>query len=448
MLGVGGIDDVVSTLHERVWLPHVAPRCVTTRFGCLPPAGLLLHGPPGCGKSLLAVRLANCLSPIPPRIVKGPELKNSRWGQDEKGIRELFKPIKGSRKWPGALSVVILDEADALLHSRSPGGNYDMLNSSNVTQFLSCMDGAQKRMSELQGDETPHLLIALTNRREVLDPALLRPGRFEVQLWLPEPDEQGRCEILRYETADLRANGAITSEAVEYLAFCAEMTTGFSGADIAGMVRISKSIALNRAIKRLPESAFDGSALVLDEACDEDEDDDDEPMIEHPFAMLGQMLSAKDTWQEDVIKGMRDDDFSLFKRGIKKSKGKIEDAKTYDNSPDVRRAYGDISGYYQLEETASGTWLNTIGVSEGMTALDIAKKLPPSQSHFAAHLEVHLSEAQQKSDDKASDGQATTEYVDAMAVQIEKQDLWEAMQTAKTAKRNLLTNMLDDPNRL
>ncbi|KAJ1476943.1 hypothetical protein T484DRAFT_1823159 [Baffinella frigidus] len=138
-LGVGGLELEVAQLQKRVWLPHVAPAEVSARLDVSPPLGLLLHGPPGCGKSLLAVRLARCLSKRPPLIVKGPELKSSLHGQDEQKIRGLFE--------------VILDEAEALLGSRREDcsvirGSADSHNTSIVTQFLSCMDGAAKRLEE------------------------------------------------------------------------------------------------------------------------------------------------------------------------------------------------------------------------------------------------------------------------------------------------------------
>jgi vesicle-fusing ATPase len=297
MLGVGGLSDVVAQLNARIWLPHVASPDVTRRLDVTPPLGLLLYGPPGCGKSLLAVQLARCLTPRPPRIVKGPELKRGLWGGDEKGIRALFTSDdydedndnydddddddddgyydddddedddddgggdrSGSRRSDqrghgDALHVVILDEAEVLLTSRD-SSSMARHDNSNVAQFLSCMDGAAKRLDEARATRGSsgrrpaerRLIIALTNRLDMVDAALLRPGRFEVQLELTPPNEAGRLCILELELAGVRRHGALAPDADASLPRVAAHTLGFSGADLAGLVRAAKSLALARAV--------------------------------------------------------------------------------------------------------------------------------------------------------------------------------------------------------
>ena len=255
MLSVGGLDDVVAELHTRVWLPHVAPVAVTDRLDVIPPVGVLLYGPPGCGKSLLAVELAAAISPLPPRIVKGPELKSSLWGGDETSVRSLFEDENDDEEDDNAMRVVILDEAEALLSSRSgdgaePGGNEKHYNSV-VTQFLSCMDGANVRQAEKTSGGRPRLLmLALTNRRELLDPALLRPGRFEVQLELPLPGEAGRRRILELLTARLREMGSLEPAANEDLGLLARASVGLSGADLGGIIRVAKTTVLQRVLEQ------------------------------------------------------------------------------------------------------------------------------------------------------------------------------------------------------
>ena len=318
MLNVGGMDEVVAELDARVWLPHVAPAALRSRLDITPPIGVLLYGPPGCGKSHVAVALANALSPRRPRIVRGPELKKALWGADEDAVRSLFDDhderdgidegedddddsddddaflnlLRGRAKRSIAAAsastaagdidldaprVVILDEAEALLSARSDSTSHanDKHYNSVVQQFLACMDGAAERLAERAGDERagdghgpearpPRLLLALTNRRDLLDPALLRPGRFEVQIALPPPCEAGRVQILTLLMAPLRANGALDPAADDDLSLLARASLGFSGADLTGVLRAAKAEALRRAMHEARQSPIqDAEAAAL-----------------------------------------------------------------------------------------------------------------------------------------------------------------------------------------
>lgn len=248
MLGVGGLEAAVAELDTRVWLPHVAPAAAAARLDVTPPLGVLLYGPPGCGKSHLAVALANAISSVAPKIVKGPEIKSALWGQDEQGVRSLFEEGYRKEDEAEAVRVVILDEAESLLSARSELGAASAKHyNSTVTQFLACMDGAAERQAErAKAGGRRLLLLALTNRREMLDAALLRPGRFEVQVELPLPDEAGRHAILTLLTDRLQQQGALEPAAHEDFALLARASVGLSGADLAGVVREAKSAALRR----------------------------------------------------------------------------------------------------------------------------------------------------------------------------------------------------------
>jgi len=288
LLEIGGLDSVVAELNERVWFPLMTAPDAAKRLGITPPNGILLHGPPGCGKSLVAVSLANLLSPDePPVIVKGPEILDSYWGASEKNIRDLFgldtendQPLFGldpmdqlaleltelggrrrdvdSKKEMDSfdeldsesLRVVVLDEADAILEKR--GGKHNKHSDLVAAQFLSCMDGAATRQKEKAPNE-PHkhvLMIATTNHVDAVDPAFLRPGRFEVNLEFPLPFPVEREEILKVKTSSLRdeypESPAIDESAENFLRECAMKTTGFSGADLHGLVRVAKMKALIR----------------------------------------------------------------------------------------------------------------------------------------------------------------------------------------------------------
>jgi vesicle-fusing ATPase len=154
------------------------------------------------------------------------------------------------------VQVVILDEADALLTKRSTNGTPNEKNHNSViTQFLACMDGAAQRQSEqtVSGGGGAHsrrlLLLALTNHREALDPALLRPGRFEVQIALPPPGDAGRRAILELHTAKLRERHALEPAALHDFGLLSRASVGFSGADLAGVVRAAKAAALRRVVE-------------------------------------------------------------------------------------------------------------------------------------------------------------------------------------------------------
>ena len=161
-------------------------------------------------------------------------------------MRRLFEEdAHGSEEEEGP-RVVILDEAEALLSSRDMVGSSAKHYNSTVTQFLACMDGAAERQTERGAGRRRQrlLLLALTNRREMLDAALLRPGRLEVQIELPLPDEAGRAAILELLTARLEQNGALEPAALADRALLARSSVGLSGADLSGIVRAAKSAAL------------------------------------------------------------------------------------------------------------------------------------------------------------------------------------------------------------
>ena len=196
-LGVGGLDDVLSEIQRRVWIPLAAPPTLLRELGIQPVRGLLLYGSPGCGKTLLARKLGSILSPARPiTIVSGPEILDKFVGSSEKNLREIFdnppelyfnyKKNYGDGLANAALHVIVLDEFDAIARARGGvGGGGDqgdagVARDSVVNQLLAKMDG----VSELG---VPTLLIGLTNKPSLIDPALMRPGRFEVQINVPKP---------------------------------------------------------------------------------------------------------------------------------------------------------------------------------------------------------------------------------------------------------------------
>ncbi|WP_435194552.1 AAA family ATPase [Natronomonas sp. EA1] len=210
---VGGLEDAKAQLSEAVeWPLRYRPLFEATRTD--PPSGVLLYGPPGTGKTLLARALAGETGVNFIRVA-GPELLDRYVGESEKGVRELFE-----RARQAAPVVVFFDEIDAIASRR---GESHEVTERVVSQLLTEMDNA--------ADNPGIVVLAATNRRDALDPALLRPGRLERHIEVPTPDEAARAAILRVHTA-----GKPLGEDVDLDALAAE-TDGRSGAELASLVR-------------------------------------------------------------------------------------------------------------------------------------------------------------------------------------------------------------------
>lgn len=257
-------------------------------LGLQPVRGLLLYGPPGTGKTLVAREIAKVLQARKPKIVAAPELLDRWVGGSERLVRELFQDAEDELRickdpTESAFHVIVIDEIDAVFRKRSSSaedGSGEVTRASAVNQILAKLDGVKELGNTL--------LIGMTNRRELIDEALLRPGRLEVQIEIPLPDREGRREIMKIHFEALRQRGLLSqslcnaidgnrhasngdSQARRFrLPFLSrkERTTtllwhhrirdltadrwtkGFSGADIAGLVRASGSLALARARKQ------------------------------------------------------------------------------------------------------------------------------------------------------------------------------------------------------
>jgi transitional endoplasmic reticulum ATPase len=181
----GGLDDVKQRLKEAVEWPIKSPE-VFTKLGIRPPKGILLYGPPGCGKTLLARAVAteseaNFIS------IKGPEVFSKWVGESEKAIREVFRKARMA-----APAVVFLDEIDSLTPKRGMGMSDSGVSERVISQLLTEMDG----ITTLQDI----VVVAATNRPDMVDSAVMRPGRFDRLIYVPEPDEKSRLQILKIYT--------------------------------------------------------------------------------------------------------------------------------------------------------------------------------------------------------------------------------------------------------
>ncbi|HDN95867.1 MAG: ATPase [Thermoplasmata archaeon] len=219
---IGGLHDVKQRLIEAVEWPLKNPK-VFKRMGIRPPRGILLYGPPGTGKTLLAKAVAtesqaNFLS------IKGPEIFSKWVGESEKAIRELFKRAKQT-----APSIIFLDELDALAPRR---GSYEgsRVTETVVNQLLTSIDGLEQ-LNDV-------VIIGATNRPDIIDPSLLRPGRFDELILVGPPDKEARKEIFKIHTKNMPLADDVDLDEL------AELTEGYAGADIEGICREAGMIAL------------------------------------------------------------------------------------------------------------------------------------------------------------------------------------------------------------
>jgi transitional endoplasmic reticulum ATPase len=237
---VGGLPEIKQRLRETVeW--SVAHGPLFERARVRPPKGILLHGAPGTGKTLLAKAAAKA-SGLNFISVKGPELLSKYVGESERGVREVFRKARQA-----APCIIFFDEIDALAPRRSGGGSDAHVAERVVSQLLTEMDGIE--------DVKGILVLAATNRIDILDPALLRAGRFDLLLELPIPDEKGRLEILQVLT---RGRPLAPDVQLEEVAHGAE---GCTGADLEGLCREASLSAIRHFLAQEPAPPLSSFAI-------------------------------------------------------------------------------------------------------------------------------------------------------------------------------------------
>ena len=225
---VGGLGVLKERLIEAVEWPLNYPQ-LFEKAGIKPPKGILLTGPPGCGKTLLAKAIAT-ESMVNFISVKGPALLSKYVGESEGGVREMFRKARQA-----APCIIFFDEIDALIPVRSAGSSDSHVAERVLSQFLSELDGIE----ELKGV----LVLGATNRPDMIDPAMLRPGRFDVEVEAPIPDEKARNEIFEIHLRKKPCSQRIS------MSDLASRTEGFSGADIAGVCHKAAFKALRRVVE-------------------------------------------------------------------------------------------------------------------------------------------------------------------------------------------------------
>jgi transitional endoplasmic reticulum ATPase len=261
---IGGLDDVKSQLKESVEWPIKNPT-MFKRLGITPPKGILLYGPPGCGKTMLARGVAteseaNFIS------IKGPEIFSKWVGESEKAIREIFR--KGRTASP---SVIFMDEVDAVVPRRGLGFSDSGASERVISQLLTEMDGIVSLENVV--------VIAATNRPDILDPSVLRPGRFDRLIYVPPPDEKTRLSIFKIHTKNMPLAEDVDLEDL------AKITAGYSGADIEGACREAAISAL-----RVNQNT---KAVTMDD-------------FKKTLEKLGPTITPEmETWYQNVMKQFR-----------------------------------------------------------------------------------------------------------------------------------------------
>jgi len=235
---VGGLEEVKTLLQEAIEWPQKY-RELLEAADVKPPKGILLVGPPGCGKTLLAQAAAS-MSEMNFISIKGPALLSKYVGESESAVREVFRKAKQA-----APCLVFFDEIDALVPQRS-GGSSEHVSERVVGQFLTELDGVEKL--------TGVLILAATNRPDMIDPALLRPGRFDVKVVIPAPNAAERLAILKVHTKKKRLAKGFSIDTL------ISRTEGLSGADLAA---ICQNAALNAVRERVHSGQKMEAAVLL-----------------------------------------------------------------------------------------------------------------------------------------------------------------------------------------
>jgi len=291
---VGGLENVKRELQELVQYPVEHPEKFL-KFGMQPSRGVLFYGPPGCGKTLLAKAIAHeCQANF--ISIKGPELLTMWFGESEANVRDVFDKARAA-----APCVLFFDELDSVAKSRGgnvgdAGGAADRV----INQILTEMDG--------MGPKKNVFIIGATNRPDIIDPAILRPGRLDQLIYIPLPDEKSREAILKANLRKSPMSGEVS------LPFLAKATQGFSGADLTEICQRACKLAIRESIeadiRREKERATKG-----DVAMDVGEEEDPVPEIRRDHFEEAMKFARRSVTDNDIRK------YEMFAQTLQQSRG-------------------------------------------------------------------------------------------------------------------------------
>ncbi len=285
---IGGLSEEIKKIREMVELPLKHPE-IFERLGIEPPKGVLLHGPPGCGKTLLAKAVANETNSNF-LLINGPELMSKYYGQSEANIRKKFEEAEKN-----APSIVFIDEIDAIAPKREEV--HGEVERRVVAQLLAMMDGLKSRGKVV--------VIAATNIPNVLDPALRRPGRFDREIEIGVPDKEGRLNILKIHTRNMplgeknKLYGEKEKEKI--LKELAAITHGFVGADLSSLAKEAAMVVLRRVLPDMKlEEEEPISKEILEKMVITKKDLRDALKVVRPSAMREVLVEIPNIKWEDI----------------------------------------------------------------------------------------------------------------------------------------------------
>jgi len=239
-LGIGGLNTELLVIFRRALASRAIKNETIQKLGIKHVKGILLHGPPGTGKTLIGKNIAKLISDNPPKIINGPDILNKYVGESEKNVRDLFETAREEYRKMGdnsQIHVFIFDEIDAICKKRGSGSQAGVTDSV-VNQILTILEGPESINNIL--------IIAMTNRIDLLDPALLRPGRLEIHVPVGLADSAGRNDILKIHTQKMTSNHMISTD-IDVNNIISN-TNNFSGAEMEALVKSAVSHALHRNI--------------------------------------------------------------------------------------------------------------------------------------------------------------------------------------------------------
>lgn len=248
-MGIGGLDAEFGMLFRRAFASRLFPSSVIQQLGIKHVKGLLLFGPPGTGKTLIARQIGKLLKGKEPKVVNGPEILNKFVGESEGNIRKLFAEAERDekeKKDKSPLHIIIFDEIDAICKQRGTMTGSIGVHDTIVNQLLAQIDGVNALNNIL--------VIGMTNRKDMIDAALLRPGRLEVHIEIGLPDTHGRQQILSIHTKNMKEHKKLDDDVD--IAKLAEATKNFSGAELEGLVKAASSFAVSGYVLRCSIASF------------------------------------------------------------------------------------------------------------------------------------------------------------------------------------------------